>query len=288
MFRDSPVYGDLPDFEKIISIPDWTPQKLIEKYNCVLAQSLLLYSSSMEITAEEPDPQKLRRFFKQLRFLRLLATVSMDQDRSGNAKRIRVIVDGPSAILENGAKYGLQLASFFPAILQLASWKMSSVIKPGTHALKFILDSKSNLNGQFGHLSAYIPEEIKMFVSLFRQTVTDWKIIPDAPPFIRTGGQGFLFPDLTFFDGTKTVHLELFHKWHERQLKDRLDFLAGNPDFPMIVGIDRSLFPRKDGGDSEIRKNPLYGKKLFLFSGFPGVERVLKMLNEQNLSTSLL
>lgn len=35
----------------------------------------------------------------------------------------------------------------------------------------------------------------------------------------------FLFPDLTFSDGEKTVHLELFHKWHEGQLKDRLDFL---------------------------------------------------------------
>ncbi|MBQ7403123.1 MAG: DUF790 family protein [Lentisphaeria bacterium] len=287
MLRDAPIYADLPDFEKIISVPDWTPQELVMRYNCVLAQSLLLYSSSLEITAEEPDPAKLRRFFKQLRFLRLLATVSMDQDRQGNAKRIRVYIDGPASILENGTKYGLQLASFFPVILPLNSWKMSSVIKPGTHELKFILDSKSNLRGHFGNHSAYIPEEIKMFVAHFRQTSDVWKIVPDAPPFLDLGGQTFLFPDLTFSNGSQTVHLELFHKWHEGQLKDRLAFLAKHPDHPILLGIDRSLFPKKEGGDSVIRENPLYGEKIFLFSGYPGVERVLKLLNRESVSTEL-
>ena len=287
MFRETPIYADLPDFEMISSVPDWTPQELITRYNCVLAQSLLLYSSSLEITAEEPDPAKLRRFFKQLRFLRLLATVSMDQDRQGNTRRIKVYIDGPAAILENGTKYGLQLASFFPAILQLQSWKMSSMVKPGTHELKFVLDSKSNLRGHFGNLSAYIPEEIRMFVTHFRNTSDHWKIIPDAPPFLNLGGQAFLFPDLTFSDGEKMIHLELFHKWHEGQLKDRLEFLEKNPDYPMLIGIDRSLFPKKEGGDSVIKENPLYGEKIFLFSGYPGVERVLKLLNRTTDSNEL-
>ena len=287
MFRETPIYADLPDFEKIISVPDWTPQELVTRYNCVLAQSLLLYSSSLEITAEEPDPAKLRRFFKQLRFLRLLATVSMDQDGKGNAKRIRVYIDGPAAILENGTKYGLQLASFFPAVLPLQSWKMSSRIKPGTHELKFVLDSKSNLRGHFGNHSAYIPEEIKMFVTHFRQTASGWSIVPDAPPFLNLGGQTFLFPDLTFSNGEQTVHLELFHKWHEGQLKERLDFLAEHPESPILIGIDRSLFPKKEGGDSIIKENPLYGEKIFLFSGYPGVERVLKLLNRESASSDL-
>ena len=158
----------------------------------------------------------------------------MDQDRQGNAKRIKVYIDGPAAILENGTKYGLQLASFFPAILQLQSWKMSSVIKPGTHDLKFILDSKSNLRGHFGNLSAYIPEEIKMFVNHFRQTSDHWKIVPDAPPFLNLGGQAFLFPDLTFSDGGKNSGYpaeirpgksKTSRRNHlDRFLRDRLDF----------------------------------------------------------------
>lgn len=278
-FMETSLYADLPDFERIESVPEWQPRELITRYNCVLAQSLLIYSSSLEIVTEESDPAKLRRFFKQLRFLRLLASVSMQQDRKGDPKQIRVFIDGPASILENGTKYGLQLASFFPAILQLSSWKMSSVIKPGTNKLKFILDSSNNLSGRFGHLSAYIPEEIKMFVDLFRKTSGRWKIVPDAPPFLKTDGQHFLFPDLSFSDGRFLVHLELFHKWHGGQLKERLDFLEKNPDFPLLIGIDRSLFPKREGGDSAIRENPLYGKKIFLFSGFPGVERVLKLLD---------
>ena len=70
-----------------------------------------------------------------------------------------------------------------------------------------------------------------MFVAHFRQTSDVWKIVPDAPPFLDLGGQTFLFPDLTFSNGSQTVHLELFHKWHEGQLKDRLAFLAEHPDF---------------------------------------------------------
>lgn len=287
LYRESPIYADLPDFEKILAVPDWSPQELIARYNCVLVQSLLLYSSSLEISAEEPDPAKLRRFFKQLRFLRLLATVSMEQDRQGNAKRIRIYIDGPASILENGTKYGLQLAAFFPAVLPLEQWKISCRIKPGLHELKLNLDSKSNLKGTFGRFSAYIPEEIRMFVNLFRQTSADWKIVPDAPPFLRTGGQGFLFPDLSFTDGNRMIHLELFHKWHESQWKERLAFLEENPDFPMIAGLDRSLFPRKEGGELAIKQHPLYGKKIFLFSGFPGVERVLKLLQEQSLPPEL-
>lgn len=281
IFRETPIYGDLPDFEKILSVPEWTPQELITRYNCVLVQSLLLYSSSLEITAEEPDPAKLRRFFKQLKFMRLLAEVSMEQDRQGNARRIRLQIDGPASILENGTKYGLQLASFFPAVIPLNQWKLSSRIKPGLHELKLNLDSKSNLQGKFGRLSAYIPEEIRMFVDLFRKTSAAWTIVPDALPFIRTSGQDFLFPDLTFSDGTQQIHLELFHKWHESQWRSRLDFLEANPDFPLIIGLDRSLFPRKTSEENPIKDHPLYGKKLFLFSGFPGVERVMKLLENQ-------
>ena len=46
-------------------------------------------------------------------------------------------------------------------------------------------------------------------------------------------------------------------------------------------------FPKKEGGDSVIRENPLYGEKIFLFSGYPGVERVLKLLNRESVSTEL-
>ena len=113
------------------------------------------------------------------------------------------------------------------------------------------------------------------------------KIVPDAPPFLNLGGQMFLFPDLTFSDGEKTIHLELFHKWHEGQLKERLEFLNSHPETPILIGIDRSLFPKKEGGDSVIKENPLYGEKIFLFSGYPGVERVLKILNGQQQSTDL-
>ena len=70
-------------------------------------------------------------------------------------------------------------------------------------------------------------------------------------------------------------------------MRERLEFLNSHPETPILIGIDRSLFPKKEGGDSVIKENPLYGDKIFLFSGYPGVERVLKILNGLQQSTDL-
>ena len=60
-------------------------------------------------------------------------------------------------------------------------------------------------------------------------------------------------------------------------MTDRLAFLARHPELPLVIGIDRSL-----ADDNEfpviLDHYPQLVDRLFRFRDFPGVDRVLKML----------
>ena len=106
------IYADLPANETLLKAPDFFPRELLERYNSSLVQSLLLHCQSLTINLVEADAAKLRRLFKYLKFFRLLATIT----RANSAKKITLTIAGPASMISNTAKYGLQLASFFPVM----------------------------------------------------------------------------------------------------------------------------------------------------------------------------
>ena len=87
----------------------------------------------------------MRRLFKYLKFFRLLCTAEAVADKKNKKQPqvIRLKIDGPASILENSLKYGLQLASFFPALCRLKKWKISSAIKVRERNLKLKLDENT-------------------------------------------------------------------------------------------------------------------------------------------------
>ena len=109
---------------------------------------------------------------------------------------------------------------------------------------------------------------------------TDWQITGDTPLFIAGKGTYFV-PDLSFTGKGKTIHLELFHRWHRFQLENRLELLERRDDISLIIGIDRSICD-EDTFDMLIEKYPKAMSKSFRFRDFPGVDTVEKMLNKQH------
>ena len=170
----SGIYADLPENEQLTGIKKIFPSELLERYNTSLVQSLLLFSSELEAEIAEEEPAELRRLFKYLKFFRLLCTAEAVADKKNKKQPqvIRLKIDGPASILENSLKYGLQLASFFPALCRLKKWKISSAIKVRERNLKLKLDETSGLKCHYTNFGAYIPEEIKMFQSCFNLVVT--------------------------------------------------------------------------------------------------------------------
>ena len=275
-FLAADIYGDLPDNERLTGWKPLSPAELLNRYNLALVQGLLVYAGEIEAVVADSNPAELRRLFKYLRFFRLLAEISKAK---GEGAPVTLRISGPFAIFANTRKYAIQLAAFFPALVNLETWSLTAKISLDGMDGVLRLDQGCGLVSHYRNFSSYVPEEIRMFHQLFREQSPDWKIVGESP-FLDGGGQEVVFPDLSFrrdSDG-RTLHLELFHRWHRGQLDRRLVLLERKPALPLILGVDRAL--ADDAAWEALGKeHPTLADRLFRFRDFPGVDRVRRVLD---------
>ncbi len=281
-FATAMPYGDLPENNVLEKFDDIEPRQLLERYNVALVQGLLLSASKLEVWLETSDAPQLRRIFKYLRFFQLLATIENDsQPEKGSANSLQslhFIVDGPSSILEQSKRYGLQLAVFFPAICTAEFWRIRAKIHWQDQPVTLELDNSSELVCPYHNFAAYVPDEIKLFQQHFQDKVTDWKFVTDTP-LLRGAGKEFIIPDFSFRKGRKTVHLELFNRWHANYLQHRLDWLAKHPTAPIIIGVDRSIIKKDPALAEELESSEWFQQRGFLYRDYPTCDKVLRLLN---------
>jgi len=273
------VYPDLPENERLLSIRKTFPKELLERYNMALAQSLMLYSDGLDCQVAAEDQGALRRLLKYLKFFRLLFRAELVKGKKPDGgPMIRLRIDGPASILDNSTKYGLQLASFFPAVCSMHLWQVSCGLKLRTKTLRLKLDESSRLVCHYTNFGAYIPEEFKMFQDYFNRTPDrGWTLIP-REAYLKLEGNQLTFPDFRFrSDAGRELDVELFHQWHKTPLKERLDYLEKHPETPLILGVDRACLKT----DEELKERFCRPAGNFLFSGFPGVDNVLKALRKK-------
>ncbi len=273
------LYGDLPDFEKLVKTPFASGRQLIERYNLTLVQSMLFFASALTVelpSGAAADAGELRRIFKYLKFFRLMAEITALPD--GGRK---LEISGPAAIFGGGRKYALQLASFFPAVVRAKRWKMEAELEIRGRKGRLKLDEKSNLVSHYRSFSAYVPEEIRMFHRLFEEKVPDWRIVAGGELRNPATGEIF-FPDLSFerIKDNLTFHLELFHRYHAGALFRRLEQAGELEKLNLIIGIDRSLADEAQLGKILSGAGEEWREKIFLFRDFPGVERVKSILKK--------
>ena len=274
------IYEDLPENDRLVKLAFITPKQVLERYNCGLVQGLLLHAGSIQLTVHDTDPAKLRRLFKYLKFFRLLARISADNNAEGESTpdKLSIVIDGPASIFDQSKRYGFQLACFFPAVVALDHWSMRAEINWKETKRFLVLDESSGLVSHYHNFTAYVPEEIQLFHRYFKESVKDWTIVGNAP-FIRGDGNDVAFPDFSFqHAGGTIIHLELFHRWHATQIMTRLDWLKKNPSAPLVVGIDRFLL-KDEALQSRLETDDALKPRIFLFSDYPTVDKTLRCLN---------
>ena len=280
-FAQGEFYNDLPQNETLAKFKEVNPRQLLERYNSSLVQSLLLHAGEIHLEIPNAHPQKLRRLFKYLKFFRLLANIKCTKFKGRGKNKepstIKMTIDGPASLFENTSKYGLQLASFFPAIPDLEKWSLSSVIKLNNKNFVLKIDQKSGLVSHYRNFSSYVPEEIKIFHNQFKEKQEEWKIIGDTP-FLHSESGEMIFPDLSFEnkDG-KVFHLELFHRWHMAPLIRRLEECEDPVFENLVVGVDRGLITKGGLGET-LEESEWFVQRGFLFRDFPGVTTVSRKL----------
>ena len=275
------IYADLPENEKLTSIKKIYPEQLLDRYNLSLVQSLLLYSKKLTIIFEDTEPAKMRNLLKYLKFFRLVVLIHpvSKSKRKSFPNIIKVEIDGPVNLFENCHKYGLQLASFFPAVCLMTKWKLKTEINFKQNNYLLQVSNKNNLKCFYRNFGSYIPEEYSMFEKLFSKKIDDWKILK-SPSFIDLGNQELIFPDFCFKNITgNIINLEFFHRWHNTQLINRLEQCEHNKTKTLMIGVDRFLY-RKPEIKERLDNSEWFSTHGILFNNFPGVERVYKKLEK--------
>ena len=287
LLQTGQLYGDLPENDCLLKFDEPSPQQLLQRYNLGLVQAILLSAKTMVITVAATEAQKLRRLCQYLRFFQLLAEVSETEipgestDDSGKPLRwLRMKVDGPAAVLEQGRRYSMQLATFFPAVCSMLRWKLMANIDWEGQEMLLNLDQSSQLQCPYHQFSAAIPEEIRFFQKHFQEKESDWSLVEDTP-FLKGPGKELIFPDFSFRKkkSRTTIHLELFHPWHKNGLKERLEWLQRHPEKKLVVAVERALLKSPEINDL-LNSSEIFQATGFLYRDFPTFDKTIRALEQ--------
>ncbi|MFW7378032.1 MAG: DUF790 family protein [Oligoflexus sp.] len=268
------LYGDLPDQRAITDFRPYGAENLLHRYNCSQIQGLILRARYLDVELGDCSLVDKRRLFQKLKFHRLLVEVISEQP-------FRMRLSGPMSIFESSLTYGMRLANFFPYILLTKNWSIKAELRIDGRDLLLDLNSKRWIRSHYPSLSGHIPEEYQKFIDLFNkrsENALGWQA-QAADDFLHLGKQSYCFPDfkLLTVDGRR-IYVELFHRWHQHQLQQRLDSLTNESSGQLLIGICKSL-KTDQKTDHRLKEMMDVGIKTFKFSGFPSPRAVLAQLS---------
>ncbi len=214
------LFADLRDENRLLSFDQGIDaQRLIDRYNVALAQSVLLRSVLVEAEVRNEKPPRYRQLFRQLKFHRLLYRV---EGSMGEGYKIHI--DGPLSLFSATNKYGLQMALFLPALLLCSDFRLDAELRwgPRREPRTFHLEANHGLVSHYADTGTYVPAELGAFVDRFRQVAPGWEI-SEAAEVIELGREGVWVPDYKFTHKATgvDVHVEVLGFWKRSSL-DRL------------------------------------------------------------------
>jgi predicted nuclease of restriction endonuclease-like RecB superfamily len=264
------LYGDLPDAAVLEEAPGFGARRLIELYNLALCQGLLLGASELVVTVHDADAGLRRQLLKALRFRRLLARVLTDEGGD-----LRLAISGPLSVLDQAARYGLQLALLLPALACARRWRAEAVImlprRAGAPAesARLVLDDGLGLVGDSAFLG-FVPAELRDLGAALARKYPAWQLA--EPRLLLLPGGELVVSDLEIACAGVTVQIELFHRWHGSALVRRLGQLAQGLAPQLAIGVERAL--ARTPAVAALVAGPVFARHGFLFSDLP-VARVL-------------
>jgi predicted nuclease of restriction endonuclease-like RecB superfamily len=243
------LFADLKSEQRLLAFKDITPLQLLQRYNVALAQAVLLRSTGVVITIRGEPPQRYRQLLRIAKFHRLVC----EAERAAENKFI-LRLDGPLSLFTATHKYGLQLALFFPTVLNCRDFELRAELAWGVQRKPklFMLSPADGLVSQTPETGMYVPPELAMFAELFRKKIEDWDLTEETD--IRTLGDGFWVPDFCLIERSsgRTIFLEVLGFWRRASVEKHLARLRQHVSEPFILAVSEQL--RID--DSELEGIP--------------------------------
>jgi uncharacterized protein len=233
------LFADLRGENRLLSFDDMPAQWLIDRYNVGLAQSVLLRSTRVRIEVRNEGPARYRQIFRRLKFHRLMYRVEGSM-RDGYAFQI----DGPLSLFSATTKYGLQVASFLPAVLLCGDFRLEAELRWGKQRepRSFLLESRDGLVTHRGDTGTYVPAEISAFVERLRQLASAWEI-SEFTDVIELGREGVWVPDYRAVHRASgiDVFVEIVGFWKRSSLERLLRLLPRYGPDRYVLAISERL-----------------------------------------------
>ena len=228
------LYADLKSEQLLTTFSGpTTPTDLLHRYNSALVQALLLRATGLTVHLEAPDPKRLRQLIRYLKFFQLMFRLSRTDET------VTLSVDGPQSLLKQSTRYGLQLATFFPAVLlQPGGWELEAEVLWGRKRKlrkQLTLSHQRGLRSHYKDRGSWRSNIELWFEERFQTLDTPWTLAPGVP--LDLGGQSLLVPDFTFRHGARVGHLDIVGFWRRGYLRQRLAQTPPN----VILAVSRNL-----------------------------------------------
>ena len=259
------LYADLPANNTLVTFDRPDPSQLVERYNLALAQAVLLRASELRVTYRDTRPRELRALLRRAKFHRLMVRAEAPEPK------VRILVfDGPLSLFSSSQKYGLQMASFLPALLLTEGWSLEADLAWGPERRRtvFRLDPSAGLTSHYRQTGTWVTPEEEHFVARWRKADNGWAI-GRSREVLDLGGRDLLVPDWTVKDqhGRKVL-IEVIGFWKRDSLLRRLELLKQHAPSNVLLLVPQRL----KGSDGALPELP--GEVLF-YKGVIPVKRVL-------------
>src|SRR5207244_1869086 len=101
---------------------DLSAARLLHRYNLALAQGILLKAVRLTIDVRREQPARLRALIRRIKFHRLICKATATEGSC------RLELDGPLSLFGATQKYGVQLASFLPALVPCRDFELTAEV----------------------------------------------------------------------------------------------------------------------------------------------------------------
>ena len=274
------LYADLPGAQRLLSVPEWTADTLVDLYDLSRLQAVLLRSVQARVTYAATSPRQMRELFRQLKFRRLL-----HRSESAPNAGLCLTIDGPYSLFDSVTKYGLQMALLVPALraagdfelvaeLQWGSGRTRTAFRYSHHA-----DKKECLSENLDGTVNPSFEELEHLIADLAHISSRFVAQP-ASALVDLPGVGLCLPDLTFVDSKgegRNVHFELLGYWSRNSVWKRVEMVeAGLPE-PILFGVNQRLRVSEEVLDADA------SGALYVFRGQPNAKTLLARVEELSL-----
>lgn len=227
------LFSDRKAEQQIQAIDAGDGAWLLNRYNVSLVQAMLLHCESLRVWLREPAPERLRQLFRAVKFHGLMYRIAPTNDGQ------ELSLDGPVSLLRHSTRYGMALATWFPALLlQTCAWTLEAELRWTNRRLRktMRLDSSLGLRSHHRDVGAYITRTEQWFIERFEALNSGWTLGRDAV-VLDLGGQAVVCPEFTFRKDGRVAYLEIVGFWRKQWLKSRLDLLRkiGPPNLVLAV-----------------------------------------------------